>query len=231
MTAKLNRYFQNQEPYFNNIIKKQTAELIMQNGILTYYLRKTLSDRLDNLYGEDVLISFQNEAIDIEMYLVNSEEFEGQGDVNGMFGLTFNDSVTLEVASIRFEDEFKQFDMKIPEEGDLIFLPHLNSLFEIKYVDYDKESHFKNINPKFILKCDKFKYSNETFDVGIESIDKLDGNYTDTDGIEQVVEPDEMFDDGSINDALFNSFDDNVDQDLLTDQDDQVFDPRNPFGT
>lgn len=211
-----------------DILNCMTAELIQIAGINTFYIPRKLN-RLDNLFGEDVLSEF-NIKHEIEMYVNDVFEYGGEGDFMSNFGLEIRDEINLTVSSGRF---FQATNIKVPREGDLIYIPRDNTLFEIKNVDWNKKFHAHNTTPKYDLKCELFEYSNEQIEVGISEIDALDGiDYKeDENGDLQAVDMDQH-DNTSINDAIMAKFGDPFDENKKpTDETvDFLFDPDNPFG-
>jgi hypothetical protein len=109
------------------------------------------------------------------MYIANTQGFEGEGTLLSKFGLEIRDQATFVVSRKRFSElvEIEGNDLceDRPREGDLIFLPLSNSLFQIKFVEH--ESPFYQINnlPTYELQCELFEYSHEDFNTGIEAID------------------------------------------------------------
>ena len=78
----------------------------------------------------------------MEAYLLNYEGFEGSGDILSKFGVQTTDQVTFVISKERYEDFVSPFltdsDIELttrPEEGDLIYFPLDNTIFEIKYVE------------------------------------------------------------------------------------------------
>ena len=65
-------------------------------------------------------------------------------------------------------------DADRPLEGDLIFTPILNKLFEISFVDHDDPFHQLDNNPVYKLRCKQYEYSQEAIDTGIEELDKIE---------------------------------------------------------
>ena len=61
--------------------------------------------------------------------------------------------------------------MHFKTEGDLIYVPLMNSFFEIQFVE-DQEPFFQLGNlPVYKLKTTKFEYSSEKIDTGRSEID------------------------------------------------------------
>jgi len=97
-----NKYFN----YFTYGREQDTAEdLIIESikihGLDVKYLPRTIIGP-DALLGEDPLSEF-NDAIDIEMYVKNTQNFEGEGDFLSNFNLEIRDSMTLVMARKRWE--------------------------------------------------------------------------------------------------------------------------------
>ena len=72
-------------------------------------------------------------------------------------------------------------DADRPQEGDLVYHPIVNKIFQINFVDHDEPFHQLDNNPIYKLKCQQYEYSSEVLDTGIEAIDEIeDDNTTDT---------------------------------------------------
>ena len=88
------------------------------------------------------------------------------------------DSATVE-ASASFESgyiisEATSTDSDRPLEGDLIYHPILNKLFQINFVDHDEPYFQLDNNPVFKLKCRLFENSQEFLDTGVTAIDEIE---------------------------------------------------------
>ena len=57
-----------------------------------------------------------------------------------------------------------------PLEGDLVYHPILEKIFEVTFVDHDEPFHQLDNNPVFKLSCKQFEYSSEALDTGISTI-------------------------------------------------------------
>ena len=60
-----------------------------------------------------------------------------------------------------------------PKEGDLIYNPFDDSVFEIKYVLFDQPFFQLGKGYVFEIQCEKFEYSGETFETGYYKVDDL----------------------------------------------------------
>lgn len=144
-------------------------------GQEVYYLPRNIVNR-DTILNEDVESKFSS-AFKIEMYVANVDGFEGDGQFLSKFGLEVRDQVKLVVARRRWDDlvgRFKVTDEVRPAEGDLIYFPMVNGLFEIKFVAGDSPFYQLNNLPTFELTCELFEYSHDVIDTGIDAIDDIE---------------------------------------------------------
>ena len=64
-------------------------------------------------------------------------------------------------------------DADRPLEGDAIYHPTLNKLFEIDFVDHDNPFHQLDTNPVYKMRCRLFDYGSEELSTGITEIDAI----------------------------------------------------------
>ena len=69
-------------------------------------------------------------------------------------------------------------DADRPQEGDVVYHPILDRLFEINFVDNDEPFYQLDNNPVYKLRCRMFEYSSEILDTGISDIDAVEDNLT-----------------------------------------------------
>ena len=65
-------------------------------------------------------------------------------------------------------------DADRPQEGDLVFHPILEKMFQINFVDHDQPFHQLDNNPVYELRCQQFEYSQERIDTGITEVDNIE---------------------------------------------------------
>ena len=130
---------------------------------------------------KEVVASTFDDAYRMEAYLLNYQGFEGNGDILQKFGVQTTDAVTFVVSKERYEDFISPFlnadsDIELasrPEEGDLIYFPLDNTMFEIKYVEGKKPFYQLNNLYVYTLSCEVMDYAlDENIDVGIEEVDE-----------------------------------------------------------
>ena len=69
-------------------------------------------------------------------------------------------------------------DSDRPLEGDAIYHPILEKMFQINFVDHDEPFHQLDNNPVYKLRCRLFDYSTEALDTGISDIDAIETTET-----------------------------------------------------
>ncbi len=163
-----NSYFQNSIKD-QNLISELNRELIQQAGQDVMYMPRTLVKE-DLILDEDVLSQF-DVKYDIEMFIKTFDNFGGPDDTITKFGLDVNDELILTVHADRFQTVT---GMDHPLEGDLIWFPLSQGLFEIKYVENEQPFYQVGKNYVFDLTCELFQYSGEKIDTGVAAIDQIE---------------------------------------------------------
>jgi len=174
-----NHYFQSGVPGGRSSEQKVLESIIIESlkiyGFDVYYLPRKLVKE-DILFGEDVLSKFEF-AVPLEMYLKNVNGYAGDGDFVRNFGIEIRDRGTFVCARARYAQAVSAKGMGIlpdrPAEGDLIYMPASNSMFEIKFVEH--EDPFYQLGRLYVweMECELFVYSSEKLDTGIGQIDEI----------------------------------------------------------
>ena len=173
-----NIYFSDKVRSEQNLYENIIIESLKMFGQDVYYLPRTIVNE-NRVFGEDVPSKFSN-SYKIEMYIENTEGFEGEGDLFPKFGVEIRDEATFIVARKRWNTTVGRIDNQIegerPREGDLIFLPLSNSLFEVMHVEHEQPFYQLSNLPTFKMRCQLFEYSDEDFDTDLVSIDGIEQN-------------------------------------------------------
>ena len=173
----VNHYFQGGDGIGNAAEKRLHENLIIEGlkiyGHDVYYLPRTLVNQ-DLILGEDVLSKFTSSYL-IEMYMETTEGFQGEQELVSKFGLEIREDTTFVIAKRRWQNQVDNQAVQIvdgrPNEGDLIYVPLMNSFFEIQFVE-DQEPFFQLGNlPVYKMRCTRFEYSSEKLDTGRPEID------------------------------------------------------------
>lgn len=146
-------------------------------GVEIHYLpRKYLSE---NTIIREVIQSKFDDAYPIEAYV---DDFDGYGDnttILSKFGIQATNEITLIISKERFETYISPLikneqNIKLstrPKEGDLIYFPLGDRLFEIKFVEHEKPFYQLQKNYVYELRCELFRLGDEVIDTGINDID------------------------------------------------------------
>jgi hypothetical protein len=151
------------------LVEDLVVESIKIHGVDCVYIPRSLVN-VDEIFGEDRLPKFEN-GRDLEMYVDSYDGFEGEGEVMSQFGLEIKDEITLTLAKKRFSETFADKNYPYPREGDLVYFPLSNGLFEINFVE--REQNFFNFGKTFTfqIKCSMFVHSGEDIESGWDQID------------------------------------------------------------
>ena len=128
----LNHYFSQKVRSEQQLYEDLIIESLKIYGQDVYYLPRTIVNQ-DRLLGEDIPSKFGS-AYKVEMYIENTEGFDGEGDLFTRFGVEIRDAATFIVSRRRWEHVFAQaaFPSEAtigrPKEGDVIYLPLSNSI-------------------------------------------------------------------------------------------------------
>jgi len=71
-----------------------------------------------------------------------------------------------------------QITSERPIEGDLIYFPMVDKLFEIKFVEHEEIFYQTGRLQTYDLRCELFEYSSERIDTGDAVIDAIEDNYS-----------------------------------------------------
>ncbi len=162
-----------------NLYEDIVIESLKIHGQDVFYLpRVTVFE--DRIFGEEVPAKYSN-SYTIEMYLDNVEGFDGEGDLFTRFGVEIRDECTFVVSRRRWEQTIGKLDNDInsdrPREGDLIYLPLSNSMFEITHVEHEMPFYQLSNLPVYKLRAHLFDYNGEDFDTGVDTIQDIEKDH------------------------------------------------------
>ena len=190
----LNSYFLQGSPREQNLVQDLINEQIQIYGVDVYYLPRKIFTT-DNIIKEIQSSKFDDSFL-IEMYINNFDGYAPDYDVMTKFGLKLKNEVNLTVSRERFEDFITPFlegmssgirEGRItgytfgdlvsrPKEGDLIYFPLGERLFEIKKVESEKPFYQLGKLYTYDLSCELFEYENELIDTSIGEVDDTVGD-------------------------------------------------------
>jgi plastocyanin len=169
-------------PYINKKVRSEQhlyEDLVIESlqfyGEDVYYIPREIVNQ-DKIFGDDIPSRF-SDAYKIEMYIENQEGFDGEGDLFTKFGIELRDQATFVVARRRWKkmvgDNLAENGFR-PREGDVIYLPMSESMFEVLKVETETPFYQLSNLPTFRMQCELFEYSDEDFDTNIASIDAIE---------------------------------------------------------
>ena len=173
----LNPFFLQGSKTEQGLIQDLINEQLRMYGVEVYYLpRKYITEK--TVIKEVIESSFDN-AYPIEAYV---ENFDGYGDnttILSKFGIQALNELTIIISKERFEEYISplikdQQNIKLstrPKEGDIIYFPLGDRLFEIKFVEHEQPFYQLQKNYVYTLKCELFRYEDEVIDTGVDFID------------------------------------------------------------
>lgn len=149
-------------------------ECIKIYGFDVYYMPRQTVNR-DWILGEDPLNKFKD-AYPIEVYLEDVLGFGG-GELLSKFGVELRDTANFLMARRRWDELIGRKGTSVlpgrPAEGDLLYFPLTQALFQIKLVE--ATNPFFQVGKLYVykLQCELYQYSNEEIDTGVKEIDNL----------------------------------------------------------
>jgi hypothetical protein len=173
-----NVYFSQGTTPEKRLFEDITIEALKIYGHDVYYIPRKIVDT-NSIFNEDALSKFGS-AYQIEMYVENTDGFEGDGDLLSKFGVEVRDSMTLVLSVRRWEQLIGRFQTPAearPQEGDLIYFPLVKGLFQITFVEDETPFYQLQNLPTFKLSCELFEYGNEAIDTGVAAIDEFETLY------------------------------------------------------
>jgi hypothetical protein len=175
----LNPFFLQGSPNEQRLIQEIINEQLRIYGIEVIYIPRKFVKKETIL--KEVSSSKFNDNFALEAYINNFEGYSGQGDILTKFGVNLKDELSLIISKERYEDFIAPFletdlDDEItlssrPREGDLVYFPLGQRLFEVKFVEH--EQPFYQLGKLYVyeLRCELFEYEDEVIDTSIQEID------------------------------------------------------------
>lgn len=174
----VNPLFNHSEESINTeklLLEDQIVELIQIQGHDVYYLPRENVEDIDKLFGENIH-SYFSRAYIIEMYPNNTRGWDGSSEFFSKWGLGALDNSKFNVARRTFEKIVPSNVTIRPREGDLIYVPVMQKLFEITFVEEEKLFFAKGgrIPYCYELSVEAFRSSNEKLTTTVPEIDIID---------------------------------------------------------
>jgi len=162
--------------------KRLQEDLLIESlkiyGVETFYIPRKIVTR--DLILNEVFESNFDSAFRVEMYFASIDSYEGDGALLSKFGLEVKSQMKLVMARRRWDELVGRFNVGHsvrPAEGDLIYVPMVKGLFEIKFVEGELPFYQLQNLPQWQMTCEQFDYDNQLINTGIEDIDQIERDY------------------------------------------------------
>ena len=174
----LNSYFLQGSASEQRLVQDLINEQLKIYGVDVFYMPRKFVGT-DDLMKENIVARF-DDSFAIEAYIQNYEGFQGSGDLMTKFGVRTTDELTLVISKERYEDFIGTFytdgvdETELtsrPKEGDLIYFPLSDSLFEIKFVEHENPFYQLGKLYMYQLTCELYEYEDAVIDTSIAEID------------------------------------------------------------
>ena len=175
----LNPFFLQGSVGEQNLMQELINEQLKIYGVEITYIPRKIVNR-STVFEELERSKFDDNYL-LEAYVDTWDGYGGQGDIMTKFGMTLKDELTVSISRERFEDFIAPFMEAMPDdemiidtrprEGDLVFFPLGNRLFEVKFVEHEDPFYQLGKNYVYKLQCELFEYEDEVIDTGVEEID------------------------------------------------------------
>ena len=169
----LSPFFLNGSPSEQRLVQDLVNEHLQLFGQDVLYLPRKIINQ--NTVIREISASKFDDSFRLEAYLTNVDGFGTPSDVLTKFGVRDQDEITLVISKERYDDfiapfmklfpESERVNAQTPNEGDLIYLPLDNALFEIKYIE--RKVPFYQLNELFMyeFRCEIFEPEDEVIDL------------------------------------------------------------------
>ena len=165
----LNPFFLQGSQSEQRLVQELINEQLKIYGVEVVYLPRKIVKK-DSILTEIQSSTF-NDTFLIEAYVNTFDGYGGAGDVMTKFGMSLKDELTVTISKERFEDFISPFLASLPadeievstrpREGDLIYFPLGQRIFEIKFVEHEEPFYQLGKNYVYQLKCELFELEDE----------------------------------------------------------------------
>ena len=185
----LNPFFLQGSPNEQFLVQDLINEHLKMFGTEVYYLPRKIF-KTDTIIREIQSSKF-DDVFAIEAYINNFDGYAPDSDIMTKFGLRLKNEISLTISRERYEEFIAPFLEGIssgiregliteydfadlitrPKEGDLIYFPLGERLFEIKRVEHEKPFYQLGSSYTYELSCELYEYENELIDTAIDEVD------------------------------------------------------------
>ena len=159
-----------------NLVQDLVDEQIKLFGSDVYYIPRIA---LQDSTLDEIRYSKYQEQFQIEMILQNVMGFGDNAEFISKFGLRITDEIIFRVSTRRWDEEVAEHNPTLtldsrPNEGDLLFFPLTEDIYEIKFVG--KEEPFFQFGKIqfYAITAEIYEVGQDDFDTGVAAIDSVE---------------------------------------------------------
>ena len=179
----LNPFFLQGTSSEQRLVQDLINEHLRMYGVEVVYIPRKFVNKKTII--EEVQTSRFDDNFAIEAYVNTYDGYSGAGDILTKFGMSLRDELLITISKERFEDFIAPFLGALddgsgegeiilstrPREGDLVYFPLGQRIFEVKFVEHENPFYQLGKNYVYELKCELFEYEDEVIDTSIDEID------------------------------------------------------------
>ena len=173
----LNPFFLQGSKTEQSLIQDLINEQLRMYGVEIYYIPRKYITKKSVI--KEVVQSKFDQSLPIEAYVNTYDGYEGQGTILSKFGIQPLTDLTVTISRERFENyitplikDRPHIELSTrPKEGDLIWFPLGDRLFEIKFVEHEQPFYQLQKTYVYELKCELFRHEDEELNTDVDEID------------------------------------------------------------
>jgi hypothetical protein len=176
----LNPFFLQGSQTEQGLVQDLINEQLRMYGVEVHYIPRKYAT--EKTIIQEVIQSKFDQAHPIEAYVNNYEGYGDNTTILSKFGIQATNEIELIISKERYEQYISPLlkdrsNVKLttrPKEGDLIYFPLGDRIFEIKFVEHEKPFYQLRKNYVYVLKCELFRMEqNDILDTGISEVDDV----------------------------------------------------------
>ena len=166
----LNPFFLQGSKGEQNLLRDLTKEHISIHGIEFIYMPRTLVNQKDVM--REITSSKFDKSFPIEGYISSYEGFDSGYNLLTKFGVRSTAEMKIVISIERYDQGIAPLlSQSRPNEGDLMYFPLRDIIFEIKYVNDIENFYMLRDRYTYELTCEPFEFEDEVIDTGLTAID------------------------------------------------------------
>ena len=166
----LNPFFLQGSKGEQNLLKDLAKEQIQMHGIEFIYMPRSLINQKEVM--KEITSSKFEKSFPLEGYISSYEGFDSGYNLLTKFGVRSTAEMKIVISIERYDQGIAPLiSQSRPNEGDLMYFPLRDIIFEIKYVNDIENFYQLRERYTYELTCEPFEFQDEIIDTGIDAID------------------------------------------------------------